>query len=266
VERHFDTELAGEALPGTIVQAEGLLSVVPDDGALALTTARAYTSYAFGWVEDAEEEARLDGDASQARAHRVRAIALYERAWVLARRAVRLRAASYDEASEGSIGDYRIWLEQTFTEPSDAPLLFWAGYARGRYINARWPRSRRRDRAYAIAMVARSVELDRAYYGASGLALSAYVATMRPGADLDEASASWERALDVSEHNNLLIQLTMARTYARRRQDREMYIRLLREIIDAEPENPDLRLSNRLARRRAVRDLAHIEQTFPLAD
>ncbi|MGE0787630.1 MAG: TRAP transporter TatT component family protein [Sandaracinaceae bacterium] len=137
----------------------------------------------------------------------------------------------------------------------DAGLRFWAGYSRGRYINARWPSERRRERAFSIALVRRSVELDPTYYGAAGLGLLAYVATMRPAADLDEAERAWARALEASGRRNHLLILTMAQTYAVRLHDRDLQIRLLREVVDREDDYAPLRLSNRLARRRAIRAL-----------
>lgn len=262
VEAHFDYELVGSALPGAILQSEGVLSVVPDDAQLCLDTARSYASYTFGWVEDEEEALSREGRAEQAETTHARAIALYARAAELGRTAVALRAGGFEEARRGELDDFRTWLRVSFQGTENAELLFWAGYSWGRHINARYPRESRRDRAFAIALVARSVELDPSYYGASGLALLAYVATQRPGADLDEAERAWERALEVSQRENLLVQVTMARTYALRRRDRDLYIRLLSEVVDADDPSAEMRLSNRIARRRALRSLSDVDRIF----
>ena len=58
-------------------------------------------------------------------------------------------------------------------------------------------------------------------------------------------------------------QLTMARTYAVRRHDRGLFIRLLREVVDAGDVDPSMRLSNRIARRRAIRYLGEVDRWIP---
>lgn len=263
LDEHWDYELAGDALPGTILQSEGVLAIVSNDAVLTLNTARAYASYAYGWVEDDAERLRREGHAEEASAQQARALELYARAGELARRYMQLQSGGeFEHAHAGSIGAYRAWLE-SFRDRSDAPGLFWSGYVWGLSINAHHPHEQVRDRAFAIALVARSVELDPTYYGASGLALLAYVATQRPGADLDEAEQRWDRALEVSQRKNLLIQLTMARTYAVRRHDRGLFVRLLREVVDAGDVDPSMRLSNRIARRRAIRYLGEVDRWIP---
>lgn len=260
LDAHWDYELAGRGLPGTILQSEGVLRVVPDDAPLTLDACRAYGSYAFGWVEDSAERLRREGRAEEAAAQQARAIELYQRGVELGHRYLQLRSGGeFEPARARSIESYRAWL-RSFDRREDAPGLFWSGYVWGLSINATHPNDHHRDRAFAIALVARSVELDPSYYGASGLALLAYVATQRPGADLDEARRRWDRALEVSGRQNHLIHVTMARTYAVRRGDRALFISLLREVIDAEEGDPSMRLSNRIARRRAIRYLGEVDR------
>ncbi len=263
VDEHWDYELAGDALPGVILQSEGVLSLVPDDAVLTRNTARAYASYAYGWVEDDAERLLREGHAEEAREQRARALLLYERAKILAHRTMQLRSGGeFEHALARPIDEYRAWVADRFRRREDAPWLFWCGYVWGQWVNARYPHEQVRDRAYALGLVRRSIELDPSYYGASGLGVLAYVATMRPGADLDKARAAWERALEASGRENHLIQLTMARTYARRRGDRDLYVRLLREIVDAGDVDPEMRLSNRIARRRAIRYLQETDAIF----
>src|SRR5690606_25430888 len=74
LDAHWDYDLARRGLPGTILQSEGVLRVVPDDAELTLTACRAYGSFAFGWVEDEAERLRFEGRADEAAAQRARAI------------------------------------------------------------------------------------------------------------------------------------------------------------------------------------------------
>jgi len=55
----------------------------------------------------------------------------------------------------------------------------------------------------------------------------------------------------------------MARTYAVRRGDRELYVSLLREVLEAGDINPEQRLTNMIAKRRAARYLAQVDERFP---
>jgi hypothetical protein len=69
--------------------------------------------------------------------------------------------------------------------------------------------------------------------------------------------------MEVTQRKNLLALVNMARTYAVRRQDREMYVSLLREVLEAGDINPEQRLSNMIAKRRAARYLRMVEERFP---
>ena len=89
------------------------------------------------------------------------------------------------------------------------------------------------------------------------------MATELPGADLDAAQPLWETALERTERKNLLALVNMARTYAVRRGDRELYVSLLREVLEAGDINPEQRLTNMIAKRRAARYLAQVDQRFP---
>ena len=80
---------------------------------------------------------------------------------------------------------------------------------------------------------------------------------------LDAAEPLWTRALEVTERKNLLAIVNMARTYAVKRQDREMYVSLLREVLEAGDVAPEQRLTNMIAKRRAARYLRLVDERFP---
>ncbi len=266
IEEHWDYDFVGKALPAQIMQIEGLLRVSPENQTLLLNGARAYASYSFGWVDDAAERLTLTGDSDGAEAQRERAVLLYDRAARLGRRYMELHYGGFDEARAGGIDGFRSWLHEELDDPEDAAAAWWVGYAWGLHVNAVHPHEADPERDYAIAMVSRSVELDSTYYGASGLALLAFVATQRPHADLDAAEAAWNRALQASGRTNLLVLVTMARTYAVKRHDRTLYVSLLREVIHAGDVRPAMRLSNKVARHRAIRYLGEVDRLFPPAE
>ena len=242
-----------------------MLGTVPENEIIVLNALRSNLSYAFGWVEDRAEVFELAEQEDEARAERAKAIELYHRASDLGKHYLRLRHRGFDEAYTNGFRSFRTWLEREFDDSEDAADLWWAGYAWGLYINAKYPREHHDDRDFAVAMVRRSVRLDPTYYGSSGLAFLAYVATQRPGANqVEEREAAWERALEVSERKNLLIQLTMAQTHAVRVQDRELFLSLLREILEAGDLEPSFRLSNMIAKRKAARYVQRVDEYFPI--
>ncbi len=262
VDEHWDQEFVGDALPAQVMQIEGLLRVSPQNELLHLQGVRAYTSYAFGWVEDDAERREARGDSAGARKQRERAIHFYLRAVRLGKRLLDLETGEFYTRAEGELPAFEAWLADEFDDEEDAPALFWVGYAWGLYINARYPTEQNRERGFAIALVKRSVALDPDYYGGSGLGVLAFVATQRPGADLDEARAAWDRALAASGRRNLLALVTMARVYAVERGDRALFDELIAEVLAAGDIYPEMRLSNKIAQRRARRYRAQADQLF----
>ena len=118
------------------------------------------------------------------------------------------------------------------------------------------------DLPFAVALVERAVELDPAYFNHAGLTFMAVVATSAPGADLEAALPLWERAIAATERHNLLLLVNMARTYAVKRQDRELYVALLREVLEAGDVAPEMRLQNAIARHRAERYLRQVDDVI----
>ncbi len=268
LEQHWDYELAGEALPGNIVQMEGLLRVVPENEILVTNAIKLYTAYAYGWIEDRVEQLQAENDYAEAEEQLTRARYMYMRARDLSKHLIALEHEGFDEAYDGGLEEFEKWLDEEFEtdEPEDAAGLFFAGYSWASYINAsKSDMAAVADLPFAVALVERSVEIDPTFFNGSGTVLLAVVGTSAPGANLDEAGPLWERAMEVTEGKNLLVKVNMARTYAVKRQDREMYIRLLTEVLEAGDINPEARLQNMIAKRRAERYLAQVDQKIPRA-
>lgn len=263
-EQHWDYELAGEALPSNIIQMEGLLRVVPENEIIVMNAVRLYTAYAYGWIEDRVEELQLAHDYAAADEQMRRARYMYLRSRDLAKHYVALEHDGFEEAFAAGLEPFERYLREEFDDPEDAEGLLWVGYAWGSYINASKDNMAAvADLPFAKACVQRSVELDPTYFNGAGTIFLAVVATEAPGANLDEAQALWERALELTERRNLLVLVNMARTYAVRRQDRDLYRSLLVEVLEAGDINPEQRLTNMIAKRRAERYLRQIDERFP---
>ena len=263
-EQHWDYELAGEAMPSNIMQMEGLLRVVPENEIIIMNAVRLYISYGYGWIEDRVEQLQAENDYAAAEEQMDRAKYMYLRARDLAKHYIALEHEGFDEAYAGGLEEFEAWLQEEFEDEEDVDGLFWAGYAWGSYINAsKDDMVAVADLPFAEALVKRSVELDPEYFHGAGLTFLAVVATSAPGADLDAAEPMWERALEATERKNLIVLVNMARTYAVRRQDRELYVSLLREVLEAGDIAPEMRLTSMVAKRRAERYLRQVDQRIP---
>ena len=260
----WDYELAGEAIPGNIIQLEVLLRVEPEDERILLHTVQIYGAYAFGWIEDRAEALEVAGDHLAAGRQRRRARYFYQRALDLALFRLELRHPGYRAAHEAGVPALEAWLASEFQDPADAEDLFWVGYPLASMINvARDDLSLVTELPVALAFLERSAALDEDYFGGAALMGLAAAATATPGADLDEAEERWNRVLEVTERHNLVALVQMARLYAVRRHDRALYVSLLREVLEAGDVSREARLQNAIARVRAERDLRLVDERFP---
>ncbi len=262
-EAYWDYELAGEALPATIVQFEGILRVIPDNDAILAQLSQAYMAYAYGWIEAEVEALEFEGEYDEADAQRRRTRTMYVRALDLTRHRIRLRNEDIDVAVRGTVEDLEAWLYGAFVDKEDAEMLLWHGYAWGSYINsAKDDMEAVADLAYAKAFVARSIELDPDYYNAAGYTFMGVATASEMAADMDEAKVYFEKALAATERRALQAQLNMARHYAVKTGNRALFDELLEEVMDAHDPLPEARLANRIARERAALYMENADQLF----
>jgi hypothetical protein len=106
-----------------------------------------------------------------------------------------------------------------------------------------------------VAILERSRELDPTYlaYGATST-LAAYHARM-PSAELDQAKAMLDEAMAKTEKKSLGVYLNYAK-YACSKNDQALYEKMLSDAVAAEDPDPELRLQNTIAKRRAKRLLS----------
>jgi len=262
-EAYWDYDLAGEALPATIVQFEGILRVIPDNEAILAQLSQAYIAYAYGWVEADVESLEFEGDYDEADTQRQRARTMYLRAVDLTRHTIRLHNGDIDPAVRGTVEDLEAWLAGAFVEKGDAEMLLWHGYAWGSYINAaKDDMEAIADLAYAKAFVVRSIELDPDYYNSAGYLFMGVATASEMAGDMDEAKVYFEKALARTERRALQAQVNMARYYAVKEGDRELFDKLLTEVMDAHDPLPEARLANTMARERAALYIENADQLF----
>lgn len=248
-----DWELAEKAASAGIVQFEGMHVLAPDNNDALFLLTKAWTGYAYGFIEDVLQDADDASDRALAEHHRGRAVAGYERAIGYGLELIGKNAPGFEEARKGE-ASMKAWLDKSFKSKEDAANLFWPAYA--------WiaRTSLRKDDADLVAnlwvgvlMMEKSVELDPDYNNSSGtIVLAAYHARTAMS-EIDQAKAMFEGYLAKTNRKALLGLFNYAASYACVRADAELYQKLLREVVAAEDLPPHLRLMNTIAKRRARR-------------
>lgn len=264
---HWDYELVGDAAAYSILQTEGYLRIAPENEYYLKEAISTYISYAFGWVEDEAEVARLRGDEERARELDRRAIALYARSRDLGKYWVSRYSDGLNDAMRQGLPAFKKWLAAEFTKKEEAEVLLWAGYGWGSHIAMAkdYDVSIVADLPFATALVERSLELDPRYNNGAGYGFLAIVKTRlaQSEADLEVAGTMWERAAKETERKSLLVLVSYAHAWAVKAQRRDVFVALLREILEAGDIDPPNRLSNRIAKRRAARYLKQVDTLFP---
>lgn len=262
----WDWEIAGLGTPGAIMQLEAMLAITPDNEDLALNVAKAYVGYGVGWVENDYELAYAKGDFDKADHQRQRARLLYMRARNLALRCMRNRDAGIDDALKTGGEALTSYLEKHYRNKEDVGPLFWAGMSWGAAINMGLDQpDLLADMGTAKALVERSAALDDMFFnGGAYVFLGGFEAAMPKalGGDPEKGGKIFEKGLERTKRRNHMLHVNYARIYAVSAQNKELYVKLLNEVIESGDLGNDVRLNNKIARIRAVRYLSQVNDLF----
>jgi len=265
----WDYEIFGQAVPSAILQSEALVQISPNNESLLTGLSKAYATYAYGWLSDRWERADERGDFEEADDLERRIMYIYERAAHLGLRVVHqhdTKGALSAKLKSGKVDEVKAYLRANFTDQDDVPGLYWAGLTWGSamaYSNG--DMNKLADAPIARALVERSVELDPGFADAGGLGVLGTVEASFPelfGGSLETAKGYYERALKQCERRNHLILLSYAKVYAVAKQDRALFVSLLREILDSPDLGADIRMTNKVARHRAKRYIKRLDAWF----
>ena len=263
----WDYEIAGYGIPGALVQLEAFHKVTPDNEKLSLNLAKAYLGYAQGWVESQYEIAFAAGEFDKADRLRQRARLLYLRARDLGLRTMRNRDKGIDDAvrsmEQGALAKY---LADNYAAATDVGPVFWTGLAWGAAIDMSLDQPDLiADLPIVKPFIERARELDDMYFnGGSYVALGSIEASFPPalGGNPEKGKDWFEQGLAKTERKNHLLQVMYARVYAVNTRNTELFYKLLNEVIEAPDAGNAYRLSNKVARVRAERYLAHGKELF----
>jgi hypothetical protein len=249
-----DYELVRGAATGGVLTYEGLHRLAPDNEEALFLLVRGWAGWGYAFADDDYEVALLAGDTAGAEYHKKRTKLAYDRSIAYGLEYLGKRDKGFPKAKKNA-DTMQAWLKK-FDEEDDPELLFWLGSAwLARVDLLKDEPEYVADLFVGAAMVERSRELqpDLYAYGATSI-LAAYHARSSM-AELDEAKKLLDFALEKTQRKSLGVQLTYAK-YACVKGDQALYEKMINEILSAEDPDPNLRLQNTIAKRRAKRALS----------
>jgi hypothetical protein len=261
VTSHDDPELVADALPFALILHESLLASAPNHGPLLTTTCGLYTQYAFGVVAAEAEALRRDDYERSAR--------LGERAFRLAERGRNYCWRGLESRFRGITQTLRFDQARALarTKPKDVELLYWSAASLGAAISAGgldhpeilidWPLVR--------ALGERALALDETWSNGTVHELLITVESQSETLGGSEARARrhFARAVEIQRGLSPSPYVALAMGVARSRQDRDEFVRLLRQALAIDPEkDPSRRLSTLLAQTRARLLLERVDDLF----
>ncbi|MDH4134029.1 MAG: TRAP transporter TatT component family protein [Gammaproteobacteria bacterium] len=242
-----DPETVEAGAPAYLILIDGLIADDPKNEDLLLSGAKLYSAYAGVFVKDPERAKRL---TAHARNYAERALCRHRR------NLCGLAGQPFDT--------YRATIAGL--QKNDVPALYtyaaaWAGWIQAR--GGDW--SAVADLAKVQLAMERVVALDENHdHGNAHLYLGVMGSLLPPtlGGKPAEGRAHFERALELSRGQDLMVKVEYARRYARLVFDRKLHDRLLNEVLAASAAAPGLTLSNTLAQREARELLKSADKYF----
>ena len=247
VRQNGDLATVEAGLPSYLLMIDGLIVNWPERQSLLLTGADLYGAYAGLFVDDEARAARLNA-----------------RALDYALRAACVHQDDYCRARKMDVPAFESLLAKADT--GDVPVLFTLGGAWAGYIQTHaddWNAVAELSRVRLL--MERVVALDEDYqYGQAYMYLGVLNSLLPAslGGQPDAARDAFQRAIELSDGDNLLARVFYAEHYARLVFDRDLHDEQLRRVLDADVDVPDLTLQNAYAKREARRLLDSADEYF----
>jgi len=267
VNEETDYEYAAQAIPGGLVTMQGLWSNARDSRTLLLLLAQNYSGYAFGFIEDVAEDAAARGDDEEAQHQYRRARRFYLRGRRYGLALLEMDHEGFKAQMRRPIAEFERYLQEEMDE-DDVPALFWTAYGWASAINvSRDDMAMIADLPIAQALVQRCFQLDRTFYDNGPVLFMANIYagfSEALGGNPERGRQMYEQVIRQSHGRDLLPIFMLAKTYAVQVQNRAMFERLLRQVLETpdHPQAKNKRMTNAIARRRARRLLAQIGELF----
>lgn len=247
ISEHDDPELVKDAVPAYMLMVESLLRSDPENVDLLTAASSLYSAYSSVFVSEPERQKRLA-----------------ERAFRYGKNAVCYYDDEYCGLNEKNFNEFSKIVAEL--DEDDVPVFFalgssWAG----------WIRSNSGD-FNAVAdipkietMMQRMAVVDESYQDGVVHMYLGVLATLIPptlGGKPEIGRQHFEKAMALSNNQNLMVYVTYAQQYARLLFDRELHDNLLNRVILANPQAPGFTLTNWLAKEQAKQLLDTADDYF----
>jgi hypothetical protein len=242
-----DPQTVRDGAPAYMLMIDGLIEGDPENEDLLLAGSKLYGSYTSAFVVD------------PARAQR-----LADKSLAYARRALCLDLPAVCQASGEKLDLYEASLASVSRR--DLGVLYayavaWAGWVQAN--SADW--NAVADLAKVTASFERCLQIDETWDGGGAHLYLGVLKSLLPpalGGKPELARAHFERARSLSKGENLMVNVLMARHYARLVYDQELHDKLLLEVKAARADYPGYTLINSLAKAEADQLLAESADFF----
>lgn len=242
-----DPETVRQAVPAYLILVSSMIRGDQQNIGLLMSGSRLYGSYASVFVED-----------------NIRKQKLSDKSFEYARRAFCLRRPSLCNFRELSYFEFEQALASITVNEVDVLFALgsaWAGWIQA--YSSDWNAIAELPRVTAV--IQRVLELDETYSNGDAHTYMAVMYSFLPpamGGKPELAKQHFEKAIKISQQSNLMAMLLYAQKYARLVFDKELHDRLLRQVIDAKVDAPDMKLINSIAKSRARELLAESDEYF----
>ncbi len=244
---------ANAAAPGLLMLMDGFIVASPKNADLLIQGATLNCGYAMAFLDYSDL---------------VWAASIYKKGRNYALRAIREELPALADAI-ASNGLEAIRAEVAGVDEEHLPLIYWLGMCWGGRINATKLSEDVVDLPIVEAVMVRALEIDETYFFAGGHLLFGMMfagRTDKVGGDPPRGKIHYERAIELTEGRFLLAKVHYAMNYAMNVQDHAMYIRLLDEVLDSDPDEIDddeNRLTNQVSRDLAQQLMTELPIRFP---
>ncbi len=244
---HNDPETVRQGAPAYLLMIDAMIEGDPDNTGLLIAGAQLYSSYTSGFVSDGERASRL---AERGKSYGWRGLC---------------------EVEPATCGSWQLPFEEfqhiiDGVQAKHVPALFAAGVSWATWVQvnrADWLAVA--DKARVEAIMLRVTVLDENYRSGAAYTYLGVLNSIIPaalGGKPEQGRKDFERAIELAQGNDLMTKVLLAKEYARMVFDQELHDRLLREVIEADPNVPGLVLLNTMAQEQARILLAESDDYF----
>jgi hypothetical protein len=250
-----DYEVARSVAYAGLAQFEGMHKLAPGNKDALFMLTKGWSGAAAAFIEDDMEIAEDLKERDVAEYHKQRGIAAYDRAVGYGLEYLSHTAKGFDAATKND-STLRSWLKENFDDKEDAQILLWLGYSWMARVNlAKDDPTMVAKLWIGVAIVERSVELDRNYSYGTGLTILAAYHARTALSEVADSEKLFAEVIAMTGGNSLLPKFNHASKLLCAKADKAGYEEELKAIVKAGDVMPLQRLQNAIAKRKANRYL-----------